>query len=200
MSTLFGSLASKKKGVGEGWSLDTWKRDQGLLMLDKSFKASGNSSVLCKEERKAEAAQEEACQELKVIDYTWQATFVRTVKQTRNYQLLFQLEKKSRWSQCIFSGGSTGTRPSQGEHRAQKATSDVGWQVSPLSVGRATWLVSPLSLSKSDDHSLAIWNFPIRKRSDVTRDGGFMGYFGRTVWSLLLSIFFHLIRACFLSL
>ena len=36
-------------------------------MLDKSFKASGNSSVLCKEERKAEAAQEEACQELKVI-------------------------------------------------------------------------------------------------------------------------------------
>ena len=35
MSTLFGSLASKKKGVGEGWSLDTWKRDQGLLMLDK---------------------------------------------------------------------------------------------------------------------------------------------------------------------
>ena len=132
MSTLFGSLASKKKGVGEGWSLDTWKRDQGLLMLDKSFKASGNSSVLCKEERKAEAAQEEACQELKVIDYTWQATFVRTVKQTRNYQLLFQLEKKSRWSQCIFSGGSTGTRPSQGEHRAQKATSDVGWQVSPL--------------------------------------------------------------------
>ena len=67
MSTLFGSLASKKKGVGEGWSLDTWKRDQGLLMLDKSFKASGNSSVLCKEERKAEAAQEEACQELKVI-------------------------------------------------------------------------------------------------------------------------------------
>merc|ERR1712012_186422 len=25
-------------------------------------------------------------------------------------------------------GGSTGTRPSQGEHRAQEATSDVGWQ------------------------------------------------------------------------
>merc|ERR1719447_2339363 len=25
-------------------------------------------------------------------------------------------------------GGSTSTRPSQGEHRAQKATSDVGWQ------------------------------------------------------------------------
>ena len=127
--------------------------------------------------------------------YAWQATF-HWVKQTRNYQLLLvQLEKKSR-----FLGGSTGTCPGQGEHRAQEATCDVGRQVSPLSAGRATWLVSPLSLSKSDDHSLSIWNFPIRKRSDVTRDGGFMGYFGRTVWSLLLSIFFHLIRACFLSL
>ena len=33
---------------------------------------------------------------------------------------------------------STRARPSQDEHRAQEATCDVGWQVSPLSVGRAT--------------------------------------------------------------
>jgi len=45
----------------------------------------------------------------------------------------------SRRSLPRAEGGSTGTRPSQGEHRAQEATSDVGWQVSPLSVGRGTW-------------------------------------------------------------
>ena len=61
-------------------------------MLDKRRSTLvKNWSVLWKEERKAEAAQEEACQELKVILLDKQH-----FKQTQNYQLEVQLEKKSR--------------------------------------------------------------------------------------------------------
>ena len=140
MSTLWLTCLQNEKGwwillvwtgIANVLRLDTWKRDQGLLMLDKRRSALVETYLFFEGGEKGWGSSRRSLPRDEG-EFTWQATFAHTVKQTRNYQLLFQLEKKSRWSQCIFSGGSTGTCPGQGEHRAQKATSDVGRQVSPL--------------------------------------------------------------------
>ena len=122
-------------GIANVLRLDTWKRDQGLLMLDKRRSALVETYLFFEGGEKGWSSSRRILPRAEG-EFTWQATFAHTVKQTQNYQLLrVQLEKKSRWSQCIFSGGITGTRPSQGEHRAQEATSDVGWQVSSFFSG-----------------------------------------------------------------